>query len=71
MFWLGCCSKCNGDLYENRDHYGPYIACIQCGHYLTGAETARLKLGCNPRFGTGPRAGKVPDRGLVGAGRAA
>ncbi len=45
-FWLGCCSKCDGDLYENRDHYGAYIACIQCGRYLTGAETARLRLGC-------------------------
>ena len=71
MFWLGCCSKCNGDLYEDRDHYGTYIACIQCGHYLNGAETARIKLASDPRFGNGARTGQEIDRDLVGAGRAA
>ena len=71
MFWLGCCSKCNGDLYEDRDHYGPYIACIQCGNYLNGAATARLKLGCNPRSGTTARASEVTYRDLVGTSRAA
>ena len=71
MFWLGCCPKCNGDLYEDRDHYGTYIACIQCGHYLNGAKTARLKLAGDPRFGNGARTGQEIDRDLVGAGRAA
>ena len=71
MFWLGGCSKCNGDLYEDRDHYGTYIACIQCGHYLNGAEMARLRLGSNPRFGTAPPSGEITDRDLVGTGRAA
>lgn len=44
MFWLHSCPKCGGDLYEQRDQYGPYIACVQCGHYLSDAEVANLKL---------------------------
>ena len=70
MFWLGCCPKCNGDLYEDRDHHGAYIACIQCGHYLYEAHTTRPRLGCNARFGTGLQAGEVA-RELVGTGEAA
>jgi DNA-directed RNA polymerase subunit RPC12/RpoP len=34
MFWLKCCPRCGG-LYDDRDQYGYYIACVQCGHYLT------------------------------------
>ena len=43
MMWLKCCPKCNGDLYEEKDVYGPYIACIQCGHYLTVSEEVDVK----------------------------
>ena len=25
------CSRCGGDLFLERDHYGTYITCIQCG----------------------------------------
>jgi len=31
MFWLKCCPRCEGDLYEDKDTYGRYIACLQCG----------------------------------------
>lgn len=31
MFWLKGCPRCAGDLYEERDQYGPYINCVQCG----------------------------------------
>ena len=40
MFWLKCCPKCAGDLYEDRDLYGSQRACLQCGHYLTQEEMA-------------------------------
>ncbi len=43
MFWLRSCSKCNGDLHEDRDQYGTYIACLQCGHYLTEPEEVLLR----------------------------
>jgi hypothetical protein len=33
-FWLKACPKCKGDVYEDCDWYGPYAACLQCGHSL-------------------------------------
>ena len=42
MFWFKACPKCRGDLYSNSDVYGSYVACLQCSHYLTEAEEARL-----------------------------
>ena len=26
------CPKCHGDLYLNKDMYGKYISCLQCGY---------------------------------------
>ncbi len=31
MFWFKLCPRCNGDLFEDRDQYGSYITCMQCG----------------------------------------
>ena len=36
------CKKCGGDLYIERDQYGVYISCIQCG--AVDAELAELAL---------------------------
>ena len=44
MFYFKACPKCRGDLYQRTDIYGPYIACIQCSHYLTEAEEAQLAV---------------------------
>ena len=44
MFWFKACPKCNGDLYRDSDSYGTYVACLQCGHYLTEADERRLEL---------------------------
>lgn len=38
MLYLKACPKCGGDLYDANDIYGPYIACLQCGHHLNEAE---------------------------------
>jgi hypothetical protein len=38
MFWFKSCPRCRGDLYEGKDIYGRYVACLQCGHYLGEAE---------------------------------
>ena len=43
MFWLKACPRCHGDLYRRSDIYGPYIACLQCAHYLSEAEFAMLQ----------------------------
>ena len=34
MFWLKCCPRCEGDLYEDKDTYGRYVACLQCGRVI-------------------------------------
>ena len=44
MFWFKSCPKCHGDLYQDSDTYGNYIACLQCGNYLTEADETGLEL---------------------------
>ena len=31
MFWFKNCPRCSGDLFEDRDLYGAFITCMQCG----------------------------------------
>jgi len=31
MFWLKLCPRCCGDLFEDRDQYGKFFTCMQCG----------------------------------------
>ena len=39
MVWFKCCPRCTtGDLSEERDQYGKYVICLQCGYYLTDGE---------------------------------
>jgi DNA-directed RNA polymerase subunit M/transcription elongation factor TFIIS len=58
MFWLEFCPRCHGDLYENEDIYGRYVACFQCGHYLTATEEASVR----PAW-AGPRGNNLRDIG--------
>ena len=48
MFWFKSCSRCNGDLYEGNDVHGGYVACLQCGDYLTPTEEAVLRYSAWP-----------------------
>jgi DNA-directed RNA polymerase subunit RPC12/RpoP len=41
-YWLKRCPKCSGDLREEADTFGSYIACMQCGYNLTHAEEAAI-----------------------------
>ena len=43
MYWFKACPKCHGDIYSDGDTYGSYLACMQCGHYLSQAEESRLE----------------------------
>ena len=29
---LKSCPRCKGDMQSNRDMYGSYVECLQCGH---------------------------------------
>ena len=47
MFWRKSCPRCAGDIYDARDFFGGYLACMQCGHYLS--ELEELAVGCMSR----------------------
>jgi len=44
MYWLKACPRCRGDLHQESDFYGPYVACIQCGYVLNASEEETLRL---------------------------
>lgn len=53
MLWFKRCPKCEGDLYLDRDMYGPFVACLQCGYYLSDAQMKVLLTLGRPRTSTG------------------
>ena len=34
MLFLKGCPRCKGDVIGNRDMYGEYRECLQCGHMV-------------------------------------
>lgn len=42
-YWLKTCPRCRGDLREESDIYGKYVACVQCG-YILRAEDEELLI---------------------------
>ena len=44
MFWFKLCQKCEGDLFESRDSFGPFVTCIQCGSYFAGTVAAPQEI---------------------------
>jgi DNA-directed RNA polymerase subunit M/transcription elongation factor TFIIS len=32
MIFFKACPKCHGDLYIDKDAYGQYVECLQCGY---------------------------------------
>ena len=32
MLKIKGCPRCQGDVYQNRDIYGDYVECLQCGY---------------------------------------
>lgn len=31
ILYLKSCPRCYGDMYQEKDNYGAYIKCVQCG----------------------------------------
>jgi hypothetical protein len=48
MIWFKRCPKCHGDLAELSDHYGKFVACLQCSYELSELEERFLHLGVVP-----------------------
>lgn len=44
-YWLKQCPRCRGDLRDESDIYGRYVACVQCGYILKEDEEALLAAG--------------------------
>ncbi len=42
MYWLKACPRCQGDLYRDKDLFGSYVSCLQCGHELNMFEELYL-----------------------------
>ena len=40
MLYLKSCPRCSGDMYMDRDAYGSYRQCFQCGYVRDLAEQA-------------------------------
>ncbi|MDP6451789.1 MAG: hypothetical protein QF898_00645 [SAR202 cluster bacterium] len=34
MLNLKTCPRCKGDMQADRDVYGNFMRCLQCGHYI-------------------------------------
>ena len=43
MLMLKACPRCRGDLYIDRDFYGQYKQCIQCGFMEDLAPAPRAR----------------------------
>jgi hypothetical protein len=46
MLKLKNCARCKGDMHSNRDLYGSYAECLQCGHmeYLKETHTLQTRV---------------------------
>lgn len=42
MLELKSCPRCKGDMHTNRDMYGAYKECLQCGHMQDIQDPNRL-----------------------------
>ena len=42
MLRLKACPRCRGDMHDNRDVYGGYAECLQCGYMRDAEDPKRL-----------------------------
>ena len=66
MMWLKSCPRCRGDLNEGSDIHAPYVACVQCGYYLSGDEEAGIRRSGALRIARGPAAAVAELGAAVG-----
>ncbi len=56
MIWLKGCPKCKGELADNKDTFGYYIYCVQCGYQLSEVQIGKLWTHTLNRVGRRPAA---------------
>lgn len=42
MLEFKACPRCRGDVHTNRDMYGTYRECLQCGYMVDVAQPSKL-----------------------------
>ena len=42
---VSSCPRCRGSLYANRDQYGNYNECLQCGYMIDFAKLGNIRAG--------------------------
>ncbi|MBI4201196.1 MAG: hypothetical protein HY531_02775 [Chloroflexi bacterium] len=45
MIDFKACPRCKGDVYEDRDEFGPFKSCLQCGYCLDLPSDAKSQEG--------------------------
>ena len=70
MMYLKGCPKCHGDLFEEKDHFGKYTSCAQCG-FSKEVATASALLAVMQEVPSAKRPGRPAGhrRYLVANGR--
>ena len=51
VMYLKACPRCEGDMHSNRDMYGSYKECLQCGHMVDLVKPSKLLSLLVPRSG--------------------
>jgi hypothetical protein len=59
MYWLKACPRCRGDLREEKDLYGVFITCIQCGYVASSVEEEELRTNGRIEIAAAPPAARV------------
>ena len=44
MLYLKSCPRCSGDMYLDRDYYGAFKECLQCGFVADTPAPARATV---------------------------
>lgn len=47
MFLLKACPRCRGDIYVDRDSYGSFLHCMQCGYIKDLEESSKIRVRVN------------------------
>ena len=65
MIYFKACQRCQGDMLLERDRYGQYLECIQCGYET---DPLRLQQTRAPRVAANADVDAAADKLLAAAG---
>ncbi len=69
MLYTKACPRCSGDVKLDRDNYGVYAKCLQCGFnrdFMTRRDNQSPEIGGGLPFGPERVAAEAPNLGELG-----